>query len=129
MRFTHVSQFNSDNTLQADASAFGECNESAVGFADFVAPYNLVIYGAKVAVKGAKFGDTVSFQVFHPSGAVISEFVKDWGVVEDSQFQFEDKSDEPANIPAGVIIRAVYKANDVVGKREFFMNMKIKRVL
>lgn len=128
-RFTHVSQFTSDNVLFAGTGKMGDAAENSNTNIDCTCPYDLCITGAVMLVKGGAFGDKCSLQVVHPVAGVLSEFVTDWGVSEDAQKQFELQLDYPANLPAGLIIRLVYKADANAGTRKVTMNYLLHKVL
>jgi hypothetical protein len=128
-RFIHVDQFNSDAVQFAGASATGDAAENTNTNIDYTCPYDLCITGAVMLVKGGVFGDKCSLQVVHPTYGVLNEFATDWAIAEDTQKQFELALEYPANLPTGLKIRLVYKANATAGTRKVAMNYLLHKVL
>ena len=119
----------SSDIMFAGAGVYGEAEESQTVNIDYTVPYDLCLTGAVLMVKGAKFEDTVSLKVVHPVAGVLATFVNGWFVVEDSQKQFELELSYPANIAAGLIIRATYAATAEVGLRDVAINYMLHKVL
>lgn len=128
-RFTHTSQFTSDAVKFVGASAAGDAVADETKNIDYTAPYDLCITGAVVVVKGGNINDKVCIQVVHPQAGVLDEFVTDWYMTEDRNHQFAIDLDYPANIPAGLIIRAVYKAGAAAGTRNVRINYFLHKVI
>jgi hypothetical protein len=128
-RFTHIDQFTSDAVKFAGAAAGGDAVAGQTVNIDYVAPFDLVITGAVVIVKNAKIDDLVSLQVVHPQAGVLDTFVTDWYVSETSDEQFALQLNYPANIPAGLILRAVYKANGTLATRQVRINYLLHKVI
>lgn len=129
-RFTHVDQFNSDAVKFAGASASADVVAGENKNIDYTAPFDLLVTGAVVIVKGAKIDDKVSLQVAHPQAGVLETFVTDWFMSDDQSEQFALQLNYPANIPAGLIIRALYKAADgLIGTRQVRVNYLLHKVI
>lgn len=128
-RFTHTSQFTSDAVKFAGKSAAGEAVADETKNIDYTVPYDLCITGAVVVVKNASISDKVCLQVVHPQAGVLDEFVTDWYMNEDRNHQFTIDLDYPANIPTGLIIRAVYKASSTAGTRYVRINYFLHKVI
>lgn len=128
-RFTHTNQFTSDAVKFAGASASDDAVADETKTIDYTVPYDLCITGAAVVVKGGSIDDKVCLQVVHPQAGVLDEFVTDWYMNEDRNHQFTIDLDYPANIPAGLIIRAVYKANSQAGTRNVRINYFLHKVI
>jgi len=128
-RFIHVDQFTSDALKFAGLSATGAAL-GAVTNIDKSLGFDVALTGAVLLVKGGRFGDRVSLQVVHPAAGVLEEFVTDWYVTEDAQKQFEIQLNYPANVPTGLILRVVYKADvDLDVARNVAINYITHRVI
>jgi hypothetical protein len=128
-RFTNVDQFTSDNVAFAGGSAAGDAVANETKNIDYTVPVDLCLTGAVVIVHGAKVDDKVSLQVVHPSLGVLNEFVTDWYMADDQSEQFALQLNYPANVPAGLYIRAVYKATSEVGTRKARINYLLHKVV
>lgn len=128
-RFTHTSQFTSDAVKFSGASAAGDAVADETKNIDYAVPYDLCITGALVLVKGGNINDKVCLQIVHPQAGVLDEFVADWYMNEDRNDQFSIDLSYPANIPAGLIIRAVYKASSAAGTRDVRINYFLHKVI
>lgn len=128
-RFTHVDQFNSDAVQFAAAGVSSSATASETKDIDYTVPYDLCITGAVMLVKGAKFQDIVSLKVVHPVYGVINTFVTGWYIAEDSQKQFELQLNYPANLPAGLVVRATYVATAEEGTRQIAINYLLHKVM
>lgn len=128
-RPTHKSQFKSDNVMFNGLSCFGQCDASSSATADLTLVDDHLITGGSLIVKNGKFGDKVRLQVVHPTMGVVSQFVTDYGIVSDSEFQLKMSEDYPSKIPAGLSLRIVYIANAAAGTREFCINYDLHKIL
>ncbi|TXH10650.1 MAG: hypothetical protein E6R04_04775 [Spirochaetes bacterium] len=128
-RFTNVDQFTSDNVAFAGAAASGDAVASETKNVDYSVPFDACLTGAVVIVQGAKIDDKVSLQVVHPTYGVLNEFVTDWFMADDQSEQFALQLNYPANVPAGLTIRAVYKATADEGTRKVRINYFLHKVV
>lgn len=128
-RFTHIDQFNSDAVKFAGAAASGDVLALETKNVDYTVPFDVVLTGAVVIVKNASIDDKISLHVAHPVAGIMETFVTDWFMAEDDNQQFALQLNYPANIPAGLIIRAVYKADGVQLTRQVRINYLLHRVI
>ena len=129
-RFTHIDQFTSDNVNFAGKSATGTAAAGETVNIDYTLTFNACMTGATLIVKGGKQNDKVTLQVVHPLYGVVNEFITDWAVAEDQNTQFTMSIDYPANLPAGLTLRTVYKAQaGLIGSREVSINYFLHKVM
>lgn len=129
LKVTHISQFRSDLVNFNGQSAFGSCVASTLLPCDLTLTDDHFLTGGSFVVKNGKFGDKVTLQVVHPTMGVLNQFVTNFGVQEDRQFQFEQIIEYPAKVFAGLILRVVYSATADIGTREFFINYALHKIL
>lgn len=128
-RFTHIDQFTSDAVKFAGKSAAGDAVASETKNIDLTVPFDLVLTGAVLIVNGAKIDDKACLQIVHPQAGVLDEFVSDWYMSESSDQQLALELTYPANLPAGLIIRLVYKASATDGTRKARANYFLHKVM
>lgn len=129
VRFTSVKQFTSDNVKLRGQSSYGEAVANDTKNIDFDLSFTACLTGAQLIVKGGKIEDKISLQIVHPLAGVLSEFITDWFISEDSQRQFMLDIPFPANLPSGLKIRAVYKATEEEGTRDILINWHLYEVI
>lgn len=85
--------------------------------------------GGELIVKGAKADDKICLQVIHPVAGVLNQFVTDFRMRTDSENQSGFNLPYTAKLPAGLIIRAVYKATSEVGERKISINYMLHKII
>lgn len=88
-----------------------------------------LLTGGQLIVKGANIKDHVSLQVVLPDGTILSEFITQFRMVEDSDKQFEFNNNYPAKIYAGLVLRIIYQPAAIVGVRDIALNYYLHKVL
>lgn len=78
-----------------------------------------IISGVEFKTVGGCDGDKVSFQVVHPQAGVMDEFGTDYFVFKDTKMTMKEHR---AKIPAGLIIRVIYKSTCATSAR-YIMNL------
>ena len=130
---TSIADFNANNLNFAGKGASGSCtvtsSSNPVASIDMTLTDDCLITGGILMVKNGYFTDKLSMQVVHPTLGVVSEYVTDFRVVEDSQRQFELNINYPAKIPAGMILRIKYTPSTDVGVRYISVNYMLHKVL
>ena len=125
----HRSQFQADWLKFDGKSAYAEAQSSEEKNSDLVLTDDVLLTGGYVCVQGGKFGDKICLQVVHPQAGVLDQFVSDYYIKSDSESQFSIDLDYPAKLPAGLIVRAVYKSNNNEGLRRIAVNYFLHKVL
>jgi hypothetical protein len=116
--------------VQFDGKAIkGACSENQTIEIDLVMSDDCLMTGGVFSVKNGKYDDKVTLQVVHPVYGVVSQFVTDYGIVEDEQTQFNLEISYPAKIWTGLKIRCKYVACSVEGERKFNLNLLLHKVL
>lgn len=128
-RFTHNEQFTSDNVAFAGKSISGVAVASEIKAVDLLLTADHCLTGCLVLVHGAKIGDTTSLQIVHPTYGVVNTFATDWFMSSDRENQFILDLSYPANLAAGLTIRALYKATAEAGSRTIMINYLLHRVV
>jgi len=128
-RPTHKSQFQSNNVNFNGQSCFGSCEATQTTNTDLTMTDDHFLTGGVLIIKNGKFGDKITLQVIHPTLGVVNQFVTNFGVISDSEFQFKMVEDYPAKIFAGLSLRVVYIATLELGTRSFCLNYDLHKAL
>lgn len=128
-RPTKVSDFQSDCVNFNGQSSSGTAVESQVITVDITMTDDHLLTGGNFIVKGGKFGDRIKLQVVHPVAGVVGQYVTDYGIQSDSEFQFALELTYPAKIQAGLKLRLSYTSSSEVGVRQFCINYSLHKVL
>ena len=97
---------------------------------DFTLTDDSLVIGGTCIVVGAKAGDKVDFQVIHPIAGVLNQFVTDWYIDPGNTKQETPKSNYPAKLPAGLILRVIYYSTATIGTAPWIaVNYDIEKVL
>lgn len=88
----------------------------------------LMAGGTVLLAKGAAIGDSVHFQVIHPTYGVVNQFITDWYLNPDSTEQAVPPANYPAKLLAGLTLRLVYHS---VGETDVWVavNYNCEKVL
>ena len=125
----HTLQFQADCLNFNGQSVFTTCVDSQTITADITMTDDHLLTGGNFLVKGGKFGDRVKLQVVHPVAGVVNQFVTDFGVQSDSEFQFSLNLEYPAKIFAGLKLRVSYTSTSEVGTRNICLNYMLHKIL
>lgn len=129
-RFTHIQQFTSDNVNFAGAGIRDTATSGQTKNVDYTVPFDVCLTGAVLIVVSAQNGDKATLQIIHPNGStILNEFITDWGIATDQQFQFSLDLSYPANIASGLIIRVMYEAAGILGTRTIMCNYFLHKVI
>lgn len=77
---------------------------------DYTLPAERWIDGVELSQDGAAKGDTVHFQIVHPTYGVVDQFGDSWNIDHTSGKQGAVLLSYPAKIPAGLAIRCAYSS-------------------
>jgi len=110
------STFNPISIKDFEKSKLSTANTGIIGTAlagqntnvDFTLTDDCLMTGLQVLAKGSIFGDKITLQVVHPVAGVMSEFGTNINVPEVDEKKIDEKTEYPAKIPAGLIIRLIY---------------------
>jgi hypothetical protein len=102
----------------ADADGFrarfkgvaGTMNYGTTTNLDYTLSEERYIDGVEILQNNAAVGDSVKFQVVHPTYGVLDEFGDSWYINASAGFQSPVILSYPAKIPAGLTIRVVYNS-------------------
>ena len=88
----------------------------------------LMAGGSVFLAKGAAQGDTVDFQIVHPTYGVVNQFITSWYLNPDTTKQEIPASNYPAKLKAGLTLRVVYHS---VGSTDvwFAINYNREKIL
>ncbi len=101
----------------------GTASKTTTTNIDHVLAQDRFINGVQLILKDHVYGDSVKFQVVHPTAGILDEFGTDWFVAEDKQEQGQIMVPYPASIPAGLTIRLVYNSVGTVNNVKVRMNL------
>lgn len=77
---------------------------------DYIMPADRKINGTQIILQNHAFGDSLKFQVVHPQSGILDEFATNWYVSPDKNDQGIIKTEYPAQLYTGLIIRLVYNS-------------------
>jgi len=80
----------------------------AVTNLDFTLTDDMLVTGGVFLCSGGAQGDFVNFQVVHPIAGVLNQFITNWYIDPSTIRQETTKSNYPAKLPAGLILRVSY---------------------
>jgi hypothetical protein len=126
---TKVSDFQSDCLNFNGQSSSGVAAENQIITSDLAMVDDHLLTGGNFLVKGGKFGDKIKLQVVHPTAGVVGQYVTDYGVQSDNEFQFSLELTYPAKIAAGLKLRVSYTSTSEVGSRQFCINYSLHKIL
>lgn len=103
---------------------------------DYLLPDDNLLQGVQAYTKTANFGDTVSLQILDTSTgavsgtpyAVISQYVSNWRLRDDAQVQMDKQLEYPANLLAGMTLRAAYTSTGLLAVK-VAVNYDLHKVL
>lgn len=122
-------EFQSDQVNFNGQATFGSAIESQTTSADLTLTEDHLMTGGTFLVRGGKFGDKIKLQVIHPIYGVVNQFITDYGVQSDNEFQFSLDLSYPAKLFAGLSLRVVYISTSEVGQRNYCINYLLHKVL
>lgn len=126
---TKTEEFQSDQVNFNGMASFGSASESQTTSSDLTLMDDHLMTGGNFLVKNGKFGDKIKLQVVHPTYGVVNQFVTDYGVQSDSEFQFSLDLSYPAKLATGLKLRVVYISTSEVGQRDYCINYLLHKIL
>jgi hypothetical protein len=124
-----VSDFQSDCVNFNGMSSSGSAIENQTIASDITMTDVHLLTGGNLLVKGGKFGDKIKLQVVHPTAGVVGQYVTDYGVQSDNEFQFALELTYPAKIETGLKLRLTYVSTAEVGTRQFCINYSLHKII
>jgi hypothetical protein len=126
---TNINEFNKSCLTFSGKSVSFDCEPNETEVCDLEMTDDCLLTGGTLIVKGGNIKDNISLQVVHPTFGVVNEFVSKFGIIEDSQKQFDKQLNYPAKIFAGLKLRVSYESFNSGSTRSIVLNYDLHKVL
>ena len=118
---TTTAEFDKTKIATNDQSASGLCLAGQSVNIDLTMTDDHLLTGLKVLAKGSNFGDTLTLQIVDvvgtlpngmsfPPNTILNQFGTSLPVGDDEEEKFNEESEYPAKILAGMTIRCIYSS-------------------